>query len=537
MGRTFHHHRQFQLAIRFLEQSFAPAESHTANGQSDFEDGYALARSYFWRSQYEQAAVRFGQLAVTRPGTEEAAQVLYQQGRTFELHGNWNAAAESFRGSFLADPTGEWAPAALLSNLRVEWRTGHEQAALEYYVQLLSRRQWRDLASRAGLFLAASELVRGRAERVNVWLQRAASGQRGPNLEIAYWRGRLAELEEDLAAALGHYLAALRENAFHPLSQAARERLAREPLAMLARTTGVRLASSERTSDLYSAWLLLGDDDPGGLEARRHLERHLANDPDSAAFLEMSLIPPAEWALWQSKIRQPEELLLALGILDQGAATIQRHFPLSKVSLAYTGSRLLAWGGLIKPSLYQAEVLAERIPESLPQGLLPVGYRSLLYPLPHRSTIFRESQRFSVDPLLLASLIREESRFDPLAISSASARGLTQFVLPTAQRLSIRLGIERLEARDLHRPEVAIALGAVYLAELAAHFNNQDHLVVAAYNAGEAQAQLWQTYCYSQEPEEYYTKVGFSQTRGYLRKVLDSRAHYRALYGEAQTGD
>ena len=56
--------------------------------------------------------------------------------------------------------------------------------------------------------------------------------------------------------------------------------------------------------------------------------------------------------------------------------------------------------------------------------------------------------------------------------------------------------------------------------------------MLAAYNAGEDQAALWRSYCLSDDTAEYLTKVGFRETRGYLRKVLRSRARYRELYPE-----
>jgi len=55
---------------------------------------------------------------------------------------------------------------------------------------------------------------------------------------------------------------------------------------------------------------------------------------------------------------------------------------------------------------------------------------------------------------------------------------------------------------------------------------------VAAYNAGEPQAALWRSYCWSHEPEEFYTKVAFRETRSYLGRVLASRQAYAELYGE-----
>ena len=56
-------------------------------------------------------------------------------------------------------------------------------------------------------------------------------------------------------------------------------------------------------------------------------------------------------------------------------------------------------------------------------------------------------------------------------------------------------------------------------------------MMVAAYNAGEDQATLWRRYCQTAEPEEYLAKVGFRETRAYLVRVMESRAHYDALYG------
>jgi len=245
----------------------------------------------------------------------------------------------------------------------------------------------------------------------------------------------------------------------------------------------------------------------------------------------MEVVPPQEWPLWQGPLRQPEELLLALGIVEEGTSVIQHHFPVSQISLGFTGSRLLARAGLTRPSLYQAEILLRRVPNDLPLELLPVGYQQLLYPLPYRNLILQQAQRFDVNPMLLAAIIREESRFDPHAISAASARGLTQFVLPTAKRLISELQIEQLEAEDLHRPEISIALGAAYLAELDSRYAGDQFQMIAAYNAGEDQARVWRSYCYSREPAEYYSKVGFSQTREYIRNVLSSRARYQDLHG------
>ncbi len=77
---------------------------------------------------------------------------------------------------------------------------------------------------------------------------------------------------------------------------------------------------------------------------------------------------------------------------------------------------------------------------------------------------------------------------------------------------------------------MAIALGAAYLGELSERFESRVELMAAAYNAGEDQAALWRRYCFSQEPEEFLSKVGFRETRSYVQRVLGGREQYADLY-------
>ncbi len=530
VGMAFYRHRQFNLSILHLARGLGnPRDWQTdLRDDQDFEALYALARSNFWNRSYIQAASQFGQLAAALRDTEEKGRALYQQGRCYELSGNWETAADSYRRAYLADPLGSWADAGLISAMRLEWRSGDEESALQLYELLGTRRAWQPILNRASFFLASSDLVRGRADRARGWLARV----RGPSgVELSYWSGRLAELT-DPAEAVDRYMAALREDAYHPLARAALRRLAAPPLAEVAVARAERLSQSSRSADLYSAWLVLGDGRPAGTAVRKRLNDLLRADPRVRPFLEVAARPPVEWPIWSARLTQPEELLLALGVWDQGSSVVLKHFPVTDPSLAYTGGRILARANAARASIYVGEILSKRMPPQLPRPLVPRRLQELLYPLPYRDLITRESTRWGIDSLLLAALVREESRFDPLAVSSASARGLAQFVLPTASRLARQIGIEDLEPRDLHSPAASIALGAAYLAELAGEFGDGAHFVLAAYNAGEDQTRVWRSYCYSTEPEEFYSKVGFSETRDYLRKVLSSRERYTELYGE-----
>jgi soluble lytic murein transglycosylase len=177
-----------------------------------------------------------------------------------------------------------------------------------------------------------------------------------------------------------------------------------------------------------------------------------------------------------------------------------------------------------------AEALARRAPDAVPPTFLSVELRRLLYPFAFGDLVVAEATRRQVDPHLLIAVVREESRFDPRALSGASARGLTQFVQPTAEQVAAAIGLGRLPPFALYRPEVAIALGAAYLAQLTATFDGAEYMAVAAYNAGPPAARLWRSYCVSGEVAEYYSKISYGETRNYLRKVLGSWMQYRDIY-------
>jgi soluble lytic murein transglycosylase len=177
-------------------------------------------------------------------------------------------------------------------------------------------------------------------------------------------------------------------------------------------------------------------------------------------------------------------------------------------------------------------VLADRIGDRAPEAIWPRQLRTRLYPVPFADAIERAAKRRGVEPALLLGLLREESRFDADAISAASARGMAQFVFPTAEEVASRIGMGRISPEDLADPAISIELGAAYLHELLERFGGSIPEAVAAYNAGDRQAALWRTHCYSRDPAEFITKVSFKETRAYVERVLGARERYRDLYGE-----
>ena len=541
VGMAYFDHREFDVALRFLAGALVKMPSTPTMSTADAHDArYALARSYFWLERWQTAGNAFAAVAATAPDPGRRAQALYQQARSSELAGpdSWPEAVRLFATAEAAQPRGPWAAAAAIAVLRLQWLTGDEAGALQVYDDLVAQRQW-SIAERAALFLAASDIEAGRAGRAEAWLRDSARFGRGEDQEILYWRGRLGELRARKAEAVELYLAALAANPYHPFGHGARDRLRSPTLRDPALVETRRRAAGRDLEELYSAWLFLGNGDPSGRNALRTLQEILGADPRVAPFLVLQAPPLESWPLWQTNrwhrgSPSPEEKLLTLGLFAEGSRELLRHFPIARPELAFAGSLALSEAGATHRSLYVAEVLSKRIPSRLPDALLPKAYRQLLYPFRFSYLILRESDKQKIDPYLLAAIVREESRFDPDAFSGASARGLTQFVFPTASRLADKHEMGEIQPWDLHRPEVAVALGAAYLSELSERFDGSLAETVSAYNAGEPQAELWRRYCVSDGLEEYLTKVAFRETRNYLAKVLRSREHYLELYDSTE---
>ncbi len=143
-----------------------------------------------------------------------------------------------------------------------------------------------------------------------------------------------------------------------------------------------------------------------------------------------------------------------------------------------------------------------------------------LFPRPYRRVVCRMTARYGVDPALVWAIMREESHFNPRAVSPAGAVGLMQLMPYTARRV---MG----HSPDLTNPEENIHAGVRYLSELLREF---PHVMaaLAAYNAGERHARRWLKIP-AQDPLLWVEWIGFRETRNYVRRVFRSYLVYSSL--------
>ncbi len=526
IGRALETHGDIDRALRSYQRAVGKGDALSA--RDAYEAQLRIGSCLLAAQRYAEASLAFARLATMAKSAGDRAAAAYQEGRAHELRGAAATAAQKYRQAYQADPQGSLAAPTLLAALRIDGRAGADAAALNLYEKLTALPKWRAEAARAALYLAASDIVRGRGERASAWLAEARLGGGDGRLEADYWSGRLAELAGKSREALARYLDVLRADPHHPLAAAARARLAAGPLARTALAEGRRLAASAHRDNVYSGWLLLAGDPVAQGAARRRLEAMLLADSGAAPYLRLAEVPVRRWPLWSEPLTRPADLLLAMGVLWPATTALRAHFPLSNPSLAFTGALLLARSGDLAGSVALAQELRDRAPSRVPLELQPLELRRLLDPFPYKEALLVQARLRGVDPLLLIALIREESAFDPARLSPAADRHLAPLSLATALRLAPQIQLERLKPADLDRPEVAIALAAIHLGALLHDFGGGAVPALAGYQAGEPEAALWRSQCFSQEPEELFTKLGTREARDFVHRVLAVRDRYAA---------
>jgi soluble lytic murein transglycosylase len=165
-----------------------------------------------------------------------------------------------------------------------------------------------------------------------------------------------------------------------------------------------------------------------------------------------------------------------------------------------------------------------------PVDAIPREYWDLLFPQPYWPVLQRDAQQQGLDPYLVASLIRQESEFNPGAISYANAWGLMQLLPRVGSELSRKEHVRPYRTSYLLNPDVNLKLGTAYFRELMDEFNGQPEYALAAYNAGDDRVKTWLANGPYASMPEFVESIPFTQTREYVEAIMRNREMYRRLY-------
>jgi soluble lytic murein transglycosylase len=141
---------------------------------------------------------------------------------------------------------------------------------------------------------------------------------------------------------------------------------------------------------------------------------------------------------------------------------------------------------------------------------------------------------------IVYAIARQESAFDPKALSSAGAMGLMQMIAATARHTAFQHGVTFDISRMLNEPAFNAQLGAAHLGALLGEYKGAYLLSFAAYNAGGGRVKQWID-AYGDprksgvDPVDWVERIPIAETRNYVQRVMENLIVYRARFGEFDT--
>lgn len=433
-------------------------------------------------------------LQSTQATGEVNAIRLYNIGEIARSQDNDAAFLDNLNRMRQEAPTSGWFSTALLSAGNMYLLRRDFDKAIDNYRELSTRFPNDGRASYAHWKAAWLDYRQGRSQQAkDEFTEQIAKWPNTNEVPAAlYWRARIAEDEKDSATAAAYYskLADRFRNYYYGY-------LARERLSKLGDLSNV---GTDSVLDGIPHVKPFPDeaqetDPPAGdlhVEKSRLLENAGMSD---FAVKELQAADGGSGANWAS-------LQIARVYSDSG----KYHRALQMLKRAV-------------PSYYSVELSA-----------LPRPYWEHLFPRPYWTDLRTYSHENGLDPGLVASLIRQESEFNPGAISHANAWGLMQLLPSVGKGEAKELKIRYFVQEQLLSPNVNLRLGTRYLKEMIERYNGQVEYALAAYNAGTNRVDDWMSNGKFRDVPEFVESIPFTETREYVQAIMRNAQVYRRLY-------
>jgi soluble lytic murein transglycosylase-like protein/tetratricopeptide (TPR) repeat protein len=508
IAKTLYRHAMYDRAAPMLERLSEIGDSTVPRDDAAFLRG----RCAFRRGRWAEAIDWYRKALRWERSNEKKANIEIHIGRCLELGGDLEGAVEAAVRAVRLKTTDD--RRLFLARLRL--RRDEPELAEQGIARLRSRSN----RARGEVMLAVDAMRRG---------ENSAARRRLEKVKRAPWTVPAAVLAAGLAADGGDDRAALellgRVDGSVDGFWVEQARLTMSGLAQ-AEIESWRLEREQdiRDADEGSVWRSLGrwavlEPDPGELRMLRGMVDAAFLSLGSAADPEFS--PGLAAGLWK------------IGLENEAARWDPSGWPRGDPpASAWTASQLLA-NGYPWRSTRVADGAWRQAGSEVPTNVLPEDLRRALYPLPEPQLIRRAAEEGGLHWSLLAGVAREESRWDPVALSAVGARGLVQLMPATGAAVADASGIPFESADELFDPQLNLRLGALELGRLIETFGGRWAPAVAAYNAGEVQARLWLDQCGPDCTNALYLmNISFSSTRAYTAGVLSAAVSYGELYGD-----
>ncbi len=161
----------------------------------------------------------------------------------------------------------------------------------------------------------------------------------------------------------------------------------------------------------------------------------------------------------------------------------------------------------------------------------PIYFNHIRFGTYYSELVVPLAQEYNFNPLLVWSLMRQESFFDREIHSAAGAQGLMQIMPATGMEIFNRMGWPpNFTANDLDRPAVSIHMGLDYLDSQRSYLGDDMYAVLAAYNGGPGNASSWLELAGGSDPDLFLEIIRYDETQRYVKGIYEMYSIYRRLY-------
>jgi soluble lytic murein transglycosylase len=191
--------------------------------------------------------------------------------------------------------------------------------------------------------------------------------------------------------------------------------------------------------------------------------------------------------------------------------------------------------GLYRPAIFASRQVLNTVGMNDAETMnAPVFFNHIRFGTYYSDLVIPAGQEYGFHPLLLFSVIRQESLFEGFVISTAGARGLMQIIPSTgAERADKEGWPPDYSDEDLYRPIVSVKLGTAYLNFLRSYFDGDMYATLAGYNAGPGNSAAWLDEA-GGDPDLFVEIIRFSETKTYIKNISEIFAIYRRIYSRTQ---
>jgi len=499
--------------------------------------GWDLSPGFY--AKFAKAAARAGEAEWARALFEEAAQRFPPSGEYFalileyaEFHRKQGetAAAAALLDKHLADAPPAFRSEVQFLRARVEWKAGRLAEARKEFLEIAESGAQPGTAERAR-YLAAwiseeeDDLAGATDSFGRLRNARDDSIRQEALFRFAYGLYREGRLDEAVAA-----FSAGETGGFGTVERARHRYWKARALRDADREAEAAPIFADLAGDAFAGIYAIFAVSARGDETFRFLNAASTGETKACGEERGRLwarIRKADWGPADAeKVRRAERLTL-LGVIDYAvleASLVDRVAARRAIGMGDGGAP-----GLFR---YLAGDLKGGINETSNVPLDPAHpglVDRIQYPLAPEFLADCDRRRSGIDPLVLLAVIRQESRFQADALSSAGAVGLMQLMPRTAAEVARKEKMPKPGRQELLRPSVNIRLGAAYLSRLVNGYGGDYFRAVAAYNAGEAAVERWWKRS-NGDPATFLEEISYKETRFYLRRVFLNLLQYYRIY-------